>query len=312
MPPPDHKRKLNSRATEQKGSTDAKGKRPPHERPAIFPKGLKRPDLNAMVDGHAIASEFQQKFYEYILNGNCVRCHSKDHSRSACKDAAGKWETKFDQEKEKYWTGTLKWQQKALTEPAPTKSKPPPTLIQKKTSRYQALPYQDSDDDTQPPLQHRATWGIKNPPPESDDDAELSPEELREAIIESTDMLMIDYSDDDALDILYADPFFEILRQTRHTSLVLFSGGIHGVFFTSEVDQARAHHALPPAAPETATLMTDDGSRPLSPSELATLTTEVDSLVASLQLPEPTTPLIPRAPWTREGDPRSEADADAA
>ena len=55
--PPDHKRKLNSRAAEQKGQADAKGKRPPHERPAIFTKGLKRPDLAAKVDGHPIASE---------------------------------------------------------------------------------------------------------------------------------------------------------------------------------------------------------------------------------------------------------------
>jgi hypothetical protein len=99
----------------------------------------------------------------------------------------------------------------------------------------------------------------------------------------------------------------------RHdTPSSCFSGGVHGVFFTSEVDQARAHHALPPAAPETATLMTDDGSRPLSPAELATLTTEADSLVASLHLPEPTTPLVPRAPWMMDGDPRSDADGQSS
>jgi hypothetical protein len=60
-----------------------------------------------MVDGHAIASEFQQKLYDGILAGNCVRCHYKDHTRAACKDAAGRWETKFDQEEDKYWTDTL-------------------------------------------------------------------------------------------------------------------------------------------------------------------------------------------------------------
>jgi hypothetical protein len=76
---------------------------------------------------------------------------------------------------------------------------------------------------------------MKPAPPDYDDD-DLSPEELRDAIITSTDMLMIDYSDEDAFEILFSDPFFEVLRQTRHTSLVLFSGGIHGVFFTSEVD----------------------------------------------------------------------------
>jgi hypothetical protein len=60
----------------------------------------------------------------------------------------------------------------------------------------------------------------------------LTPAELRAAIIDSTDMLMIDYSDADAMDILLSDPHFEILRQTRHTSLILFSGGANGVFFT--------------------------------------------------------------------------------
>jgi hypothetical protein len=106
--------------------------------------------------------------------------------------------------------------------------------------------------------------------------------------------------------------FFETLRRTRHTSFVLFSGGIHGVFFNCDVDQARAHHATPPAAPETTRLMTDDRSRPLSPSEITTLTTEVDTLVASLQLPAPTAPLVPRAPGMLDGDPRSDAEADDA
>ncbi len=125
---------------------------------------------------------------------------------------------------------------------------------------------------------------------------------------------MIDYAEDDAIDILFSDPFFEILRQTRHTFLVLFSGGIHGVFFTSEVDTARAHHARPPAQTEipSATPTTDNGSQPLSSAELATLTTEVDTLVASLHLPGPPTPLVPRAPWMRDGDLRSDEETDAA
>ncbi len=73
--------------------------------PTIFPKGLKRPDLTASVDGHAIASKFQQKLYDDIVAGHCVHCHARDHSRSTCKEQAGRWETKFDNEKEKYWTG---------------------------------------------------------------------------------------------------------------------------------------------------------------------------------------------------------------
>jgi hypothetical protein len=94
--PPETKRKLNARATEKTGQAEKTGKRPPHERPTIFPKGLKRPDLTASVDGHAISSEFQQKLYDDITAGHCVRCHSKDHLRSACKEPAARWETKFD------------------------------------------------------------------------------------------------------------------------------------------------------------------------------------------------------------------------
>ncbi len=129
--PPETKRKLNTRAAEKNGQVDKTGKRPSHERPTIFPKGLKRHDLNATVDGHAIASEFQQKLYDDIAAGNCIRCHAKDHTRATCKETAGRRETKFDNEKDKYWAGTLKWQQKALAEPTSTKTKTPPTLVQK-------------------------------------------------------------------------------------------------------------------------------------------------------------------------------------
>ncbi len=38
------------------------------------------------------------------------------------KSRSAKWEAKFDQEKDKYWAGTLKWQQKALAEKTPDKS----------------------------------------------------------------------------------------------------------------------------------------------------------------------------------------------
>jgi hypothetical protein len=100
--PPEHKRKLNARAAEKDSHPDKHGTRPPHERPAIFPKGLKRPDLNATFEGQAVASEFQQKLYDDIAHGNCIRCHSKSHARSTCKEPVGRWETKFDTEKEKY------------------------------------------------------------------------------------------------------------------------------------------------------------------------------------------------------------------
>ncbi len=104
----DYKGRLHSRASEKTTKTTDK-KRPAHEHPSSFPPGLKRPDLKATVDGKTIASEFQQKLFDDIKHGNCVRCHSKEHLRSSCKEPVGKWEEKFDKDKEKYWLGTLKW-----------------------------------------------------------------------------------------------------------------------------------------------------------------------------------------------------------
>jgi hypothetical protein len=166
--------------------------------------------------------------------------------RSACKEPTARWETKFDNEKEKYWTGTLKWQQKAAAEPNSAKPKTPPTLIQKRAglsepsegkkreSRRQTLAFTDEDD---APLQCRAQisipyWGLQTPPESDDDDSdrELSPAELRKAIAESTDMFCIDYSEDEALRLFRSDPTFEVLRQTRYTSLVLLANGTRGVF----------------------------------------------------------------------------------
>ena len=90
----DNNGKLQSRATKKSKTTAAKSgktvrfdqvkktsQRPSHEKPSCFPKGLKRPDLNASVDGNKIASEFQRQLYDDIKDGNCIRCHSKDHAR---------------------------------------------------------------------------------------------------------------------------------------------------------------------------------------------------------------------------------------
>ncbi len=98
----DNKGMLNSRATEKKDAQDGdrKSKLPAHERPSTFPQGLKRPDLNATVDGNKIASEFQRQLFDDITHGNCLRCHAKIHFRSSCKEPVGKWETKFDTEKD--------------------------------------------------------------------------------------------------------------------------------------------------------------------------------------------------------------------
>lgn len=41
--------------------------------------GLKRPDLDATVDGNKIASETQRQLYDDIKRGNCTRCHKGGH-----------------------------------------------------------------------------------------------------------------------------------------------------------------------------------------------------------------------------------------
>jgi hypothetical protein len=107
-PNPQHeKKKLNSRATE-KQNAKTPSKRPAHELPCSFPVGLKRPDLTATVDGKVIASEFQRQLFDDIKHGNFVRCHAKDHAWATCKEPVGRWEAKFDENKDKYWQGTLK------------------------------------------------------------------------------------------------------------------------------------------------------------------------------------------------------------
>jgi hypothetical protein len=134
-------------------------RRPEHEQPAKFPEGFKRPDLEAVVDGKKIASEFQHQLFVDIKRGNCSRCHKGGHNRKDCKDPKAKWEEKFDKEQSAYWASVLKWQQRAAQQkgtgtstPATTK---PPTLhvkLEGKPEQYFSVlsPHSDDDDDTEP------------------------------------------------------------------------------------------------------------------------------------------------------------------
>jgi hypothetical protein len=70
-------------------------------RGARKPEGLKRPDLEATVDGKKIASESQRQLYDDLKRGNCTRCHKGGHIRKDCLEPKAKWEDKFD--KEHYW-----------------------------------------------------------------------------------------------------------------------------------------------------------------------------------------------------------------
>jgi hypothetical protein len=141
-------------------------RRPDHEQPSKFPTGLKRPDLEAIVDGNKIASEAQRQLYDDIKRGNCTRCHKDGHIRKDCKEPKAKWVEKFDKEKGQYWESVVKWQAKATTSP-----KPSPTLHEKpapKPEQRASSIASDSDDDfdpTFPPLHYRMTIDD-----ESDDD----------------------------------------------------------------------------------------------------------------------------------------------
>jgi hypothetical protein len=72
---------------------------PAHKQPSKLPEGLKRPDLDATVDGKKIASESQRQLYDDLKRGNCTRCHKGGHIRKDCTEPKAKWEDKFDKEK---------------------------------------------------------------------------------------------------------------------------------------------------------------------------------------------------------------------
>ncbi len=204
---------------------------------------MKRPDLTATVDGKIIASEIQRQLFDDIRHGYCVRCQAKDHARASCKQPAGKWEEKFDKDKGGYWTSTLKWQQKAhakkttVKSTTPTKVTFPPSLVHKDSHRQTLAPSSSDDDDEDLSLQWRFQHLTDPPdpgedsedeippflssdvvdyyhyliivhPPDSDDSAtkKLTPEELVEAIMESTCMNTIDCYGPSAFALAQAPP----------------------------------------------------------------------------------------------------------
>jgi hypothetical protein len=72
--------KDKEKCDQSKNSTNTHlARRPDHEQPTKFPTGLKRPDLEAIVDGNKIASEAQRQLYDDIKRGNCTRCHKGGH-----------------------------------------------------------------------------------------------------------------------------------------------------------------------------------------------------------------------------------------
>ncbi len=160
--------KDRQRRDQSKNPTKAHlARRPAHEQPNKFPTGLKRPDLDAVVEGKKIASEAQRQLYDDIKRGQCTRCHKGGHVRRDCKEPQEKWEEKFDKEKEKYWDSVAKWQSKATTgstTPPTPHAKPsiktnPPKSVDKPEHRASSITSDSEDDDTSsyPPLHYRLT-----------------------------------------------------------------------------------------------------------------------------------------------------------
>jgi hypothetical protein len=159
-------------------------RRPEHEQPAKFPEGLKRPDLEATVDGDRITSAAQRQLYDDIKRGNCTRCDKGGHIRKDCREPKAKWEDKFDKEQANYWTSVLKWQQRASDSKAnPTVTSKAvtlaPTLHVKPEKRFQLLaPDYGSDDEPAPLRSYRLTT---QDPVDTDDDDDVPPSRFDDA-----------------------------------------------------------------------------------------------------------------------------------
>ncbi len=176
-------------------------------------------------------------------------------------------------------------------------------------------------------------------PPDSDEseDSELTPEELVEAIIESTCMSNIDDWGPDAIAHMVANPVFTILRTANANALLLFPDGTLGVYLQVDVHEAyrrlgRQHYTRPdPAALPTlkshrvrlaqaeqdtvfwndlAVFNADSNIEECPPAlSDANVSSSVSARLPSN--PPADYPLVPRAAWMRENDPRTDAEADA-
>jgi hypothetical protein len=166
--------KSNDEDKRDQGKTNSHlARRPDHEQPAKLPEGLKRPDLEAMVDGNKIASDAQRQLYGDVKRGNCTRCHKGGHIRKDCKEPKFKWEDKFDKEKDHYWVGVLKWQQKG-TGPKASPATQPLTLHVKPEKSFNTIATDsDSDDDSTPLYHYRMTMQDPDDEEDMDDDNEI-------------------------------------------------------------------------------------------------------------------------------------------
>jgi hypothetical protein len=251
-------------------------RRPDHEQPAKLPPGLKRPDLDAVVDGHKIASEAQRQLFDDAKRGNCSRCHKGGHNRKDCKEPKAKWEDKFDKEKLQYRArktrlNPAKWQQRAAAQKAPGQKDPPkpPTLhvsSAKPEQRFATLTDDsDSDDGHITPLVHfRMTMDQSDgdddptdstPAVDGADDVDMTEtavhpapnipailadveQRLSTVTAETIARSRYPYPFADASTLL-ADPFFTNLLRDPEYSVIRFPNGTIVSCLTFDLDRAR-------------------------------------------------------------------------
>jgi hypothetical protein len=174
----------------------------------------------------------------------------------------------------------------------------------------EALPDDDPSEASRPlrtsdaAAHHHALLVLNPPDSDESEDSELTPEELIEAIVESTCISTLDHWGPEAIDLMVSDPAFTVLRNAKHNALLMWSDGTHGVFLRAEVDEAYERIGRQCyQRPDPAALPARRSQRFRSVSSSVTM--------RPLPTPPPDYPLVPRAPWMLEGDPRSDAEADA-
>jgi hypothetical protein len=190
----DYHKKTPAKPADKSVDKSHLSRHPDHEQSSKLPDGLKRPDLDAVVDGNKIASKSQRQIFDDVKRGNCSRCHKGGHNRKDCKEPKAKWEDKFDKEQGQYWTSVLKWQQRT-GEQKGTGTKElskPPTLHVKPEKRFATLAYDSSSEhEYEEPLVHyrftmpvpdeennendnNATLTVNDAVHDDDDDIEMS------------------------------------------------------------------------------------------------------------------------------------------
>jgi hypothetical protein len=160
---------------------------------------------------------------------------------------------------------------------------------------------------------------------------------LVEAIIESTCMSNIDDWGPGAITHMVTNPVFTILRTAKANALLLFPDGTHGVYLQADVHEAyrrlgchrytRPDPAAIPTRRSQKVKAWQEEQDPIFRKDLAAFhaadnveenppslaDANVSSSVSSRLPSHPPAdyPLVPRAAWMREDDPRTDAEADA-